>query len=127
MAQSLLDLTAGNITTTSILILWSSGVLSGLVDNIPYVATMIPLVEQFMQDPSVANDPRIGSLWWSLALGACLGGNATLIGASANVVAAGIANKNGYKISFLEFTKYGIVITIISLAVCTGYLLLFFL
>ena len=127
MAQSLLDLTAGNITTTSILILWSSGVLSGLVDNIPYVATMIPLVEQFMQDPSVANDPRIGSLWWSLALGACLGGNATLIGASANVVAAGIASKNGYKISFLEFTKYGSVITVISLAVSTGYLLLFFL
>ncbi len=56
-----------------------------------------------------------------------MGGNATLIGASANVVAAGIANKSGYKISFLEFTKYGIVITIISLAVCTGYLLLFFL
>ena len=80
-----------------------------------------------MQDPSVANDPRIGSLWWSLALGACLGGNATLIGASANVVAAGIASKNGYKISFLEFTKYGSVITVISLAVSTGYLLLFFL
>jgi len=123
MAEGLISITNGDIKNTSIIVLWGSGILSGLVDNIPYVATMIPLIKDFGQNPAlVANNVSIAPLWWSLAIGACLGGNATLIGASANVVAAGISGKNGYKISFLQFTKYGILITTINLMVSTVYI-----
>jgi len=123
LSEKLLSLTGGNLTSTSIIILWGSGILSAIVDNIPYVATMIPLIKNFGANPAIAADPALLlPIWWSLALGACLGGNGTLIGASANVVSAGIAGKNGYKISFLEFTKYGAVITIVNLVVCSFYI-----
>jgi Na+/H+ antiporter NhaD/arsenite permease-like protein len=93
------------------------------VDNIPYVATMTPLIK----DIGVSLGPAaILPLWWALSLGACLGGNGTLVGASANVVAAGLAAKNGYKISFLDFTKYGALFTLMTLLVSTGYLWLRF-
>ncbi|MGC8771340.1 MAG: ArsB/NhaD family transporter [Brevinematia bacterium] len=121
MAEFVLSLTKGNIKNTSILILWASGIFSALVDNIPYVATMIPMIKDIGVQMGATN---INPLWWSLALGACLGGNGTLIGASANVVASGIAGKSGYKISFMEFTKYGAIITIISLIISTAYIYL---
>lgn len=118
LSENILKLTNNNIKTTSIVIIWLSGIISAIVDNIPYVATMIPLLKNIGNQ---LGSTAIIPLWWSLALGACLGGNATLIGASANVVSAGISGKSGYKISFLEFTKYGLSFTIISLFISSIY------
>jgi Na+/H+ antiporter NhaD/arsenite permease-like protein len=98
------------------LLLWGSGVLSGIVDNIPYVASMSPVVADL-----VGPDGQPQVLWWALALGADLGGNATLIGASANVVVAGIAARNGVPIGFWRFTRYGLVVTAVTLALASGY------
>jgi Na+/H+ antiporter NhaD/arsenite permease-like protein len=97
-------------------LLWGSGLLSGIVDNIPFVAAMSPVVADI-----IGPDGAPQHLWWALALGADLGGNATLIGASANVVVAGIAARNGTPISFWRFTRYGLVIAAATLAVSTGY------
>ncbi|MBA2353573.1 MAG: ArsB/NhaD family transporter [Acidobacteria bacterium] len=112
------DATGGNVLLATMLLLVVSGVLSGIVDNIPYVATMAPLVADLADD---AGNPG-NVLWWALALGADLGGNATIVGASANVVVLGIAERNGYKISFLEFFKYGGVVAFITIALCAPYL-----
>lgn len=121
LAEEYLKLTAGDIRITSESIIWVSGFLSAFLDNIPYVATMLPLVERLGQDMGpVAIEP----VWWSLAIGACLGGNGTLIGASANVVSAGISGRSGYKISFMEFTRYGMIVMVITLAVSSGYVYL---
>ena len=121
MAEKYLKLTAGDLILTSESLIWVSGFLSAFLDNIPYVATMIPLVERLSQDIGQAN---INPVWWSLAIGACLGGNGSLIGASANVVSAGISGRSGYKISFLEFTKYGMIIMIVTLAISSVYVYL---
>ncbi|ADN01746.1 hypothetical protein STHERM_c07960 [Spirochaeta thermophila DSM 6192] len=121
LSQAVLSLTGGNIRSTSLLLLWVSGLFSAIVDNIPYVATMIPLIEHMGE---TLGHPAIQPLWWSLALGACLGGNGTLVGASANVVSAGIAGRSGYRISFLEFTKYGALVTGVSLLFSTLYIIL---
>ncbi len=104
----------------SSVLLWGSALLSGIVDNIPYVATMSPLV----QDLVVAGDgaPQAHALWWALALGADLGGNATAVGASANVVVLGIAARHGHPISFWRFTKYGSVVAVVTIAVSWAYL-----
>lgn len=119
LAGKLMEWTHGDISVTSIVVVWFSGIFSAIVDNIPYVATMIPLVQDI---GNTVGKEAVLPLWWALSLGACLGGNGTLIGASANVVSAGIAGKSGYKISFLEFTKYGAVFMLISLAVSTVYI-----
>ena len=100
------------------LLLIGSGVLSGIVDNIPYVATMSPIVAQLVDSTGDF------SLWWSLALGSDLGGNATAVGASANVVVIGIAARNGVHISFWEFTRYGLIVTAVTLFVTWGYVML---
>lgn len=121
MAEASIGLTAGDMTMTTVLILWASGILSAIIDNIPYTATMIPLIHELVKGGMEA-----GPLWWSLALGACLGGNGTIIGASANVIAADIASHSGHRISFLGFMKYGMIITFVSLLISTGYLLLFY-
>lgn len=118
-ADRILEMSQGNPAQAALIILWFSGILSALVDNIPYVATMIPLVARLQDTLGVELAMPI---WWSLALGACLGGNGTLIGASANVVASGIAKKSGYAVSFMEFTKYGAVVTVVSLVISTGYI-----
>ncbi len=123
-AQYVLNLTKGDIRSTSILIVWVSGIFSAFVDNIPYVATMIPLVQDI---GNTLGSEAIIPVWWSLALGSCLGGNGTLVGASANVVSAGIAGKSGYKISFIEFTKYGFIFMIITLIITTVYVYFVFL
>lgn len=104
-------------------LLVGSAVLSGIVDNIPYVATMAPLVHDLV-GPGSGLPPQEQSLWWSLALGADLGGNATAIGASANVVITGIAKKNGHPISFWQFTRYGVIVTAVTIALCVPYILL---
>jgi len=119
LSEWVLGITKGNMKLTTLALLWFSGVLSAFVDNIPYVATMIPLVQNI---GATVGAVAVGPVWWSLALGACLGGNGTLIGASANVVAVGLANKSGYKISFMDFTKYGALITVVNLIISTFYL-----
>ncbi|MBF4762369.1 ArsB/NhaD family transporter [Nocardioides islandensis] len=104
-------------------LLLGSAVLSGVVDNIPYVATMAPLVHDLV-GPAAGLPPHQQSLWWALALGADLGGNATAIGASANVVITGIAKRNGYPISFWRFTRDGLVVTAVTVALCMPYVAL---
>ena len=101
-------------------LLWGSAVLSGIVDNIPYVATMTPLVQGLVS--AGGGSPQADALWWALALGADLGGNATAVGASANVVILGIAARNGHPISFWEFTKYGLVVAVVTIAIAWPYL-----
>jgi len=103
-------------------LLWGSAALSGIVDNIPYVATMSPLVQDLVAGGS--GDPQASALWWALALGADLGGNATAVGASANVVVLGIAARNGHPISFWEFTKYGLVVTVVTIFLAWPYVYL---
>ena len=119
LADAALEATGGSIFAGSMLLLWVSALLSGVVDNIPYVATMAPLVTSLIGGlPQGANSDV---LWWSLALGADYGGNLTTIGASANVVVLGMAERAGSKIRFLEFFKYGVVVTLVSMLIATAY------
>jgi len=120
MSTALLGATEGRIGLTTLVILWASGILSGVVDNIPFVATMIPLIKNMGTSLGAG---AIEPLWWALSLGACLGGNGTIIGASANVVAVGISRKNGHPISFWDFTKYGAAYTVISLLISSVYMI----
>ena len=107
----------------AVAIIWGSAVTSGVVDNIPFTATMIPVIRELAQAQGLSQT-EVRPLWWALALGADFGGNATLIGASANVVVAGMSERAGEKISFLRFMAYGVPVTVISLAVATLYVLL---
>jgi Na+/H+ antiporter NhaD/arsenite permease-like protein len=118
LAELATQATGGDVQTATFLLLGVSAVLSAVIDNIPYVATMAPLVETLSQ--STGNPDNV--LWWSLALGADLGGNATIIGASANVVMLGIAEKNGHRISFWQFAKYGVPVTLVTVLLCVPYL-----
>ena len=104
-----------------LMVLWVSGIVSGFIDNIPYTITMIPIVKLMMATNPVPDN----LLWWALSLGACFGGNLTLIGASANIVSAGMAKKMGYHISFMEFFKTSAVATIITLAISSIYLIVY--
>ena len=115
IAEQVLALTGGKVANASMLLIWFSAVTSGIVDNIPYTATMIPLVEQ------MGAVMPVSVLWWSLALGACLGGNLTLVGAAANVIVASLAEKSGHKIGFWVFFKYGASVTAMSLVVASLY------
>ncbi len=121
LASGLVSATGDSPERAMMLLLWGSALLSAVVDNIPYVATMAPVVQQLVDTGPLAG--RQG-LWWALLLGADLGGNATAIGASANVVITGIARRNGHPISFWEFSRYGSVVALVTLAVATPYLLL---
>jgi Na+/H+ antiporter NhaD/arsenite permease-like protein len=118
VSQSLADAIGGNELGGSMALLGASAVLSGLVDNIPYVATMAPITSDLIQSMG-GNGSHV--MWWALALGADLGGNATAIGASANVVVLGIAERNRTPISFWQFTKYGLVVSAVTLALSAGY------
>lgn len=124
IAAEALKLTGGKMLATSMLILWLSAISSAFVDNIPFVATMIPLIKTMGQLGGLTN---LAPLWWSLSLGACLGGNGTLIGASANVVVAGIAEKNGVPISFWGFTKKAFPLMIVSIVISSVYVYLAYL
>ncbi len=123
LSSYLTDRIDGNWLAAAVGLTAGSAVLSGIVDNIPYVATMAPLVHDLV-GAAPGLPPDKVSLWWALALGADLGGNATAIGASANVVVTGIAKRNGHPISFWMFTKYGIVVTAITIAVTIPYVIL---
>lgn len=119
LAKSLLDLTQGSQNATAMIILWGSGILSGLIDNIPYTVTMTPML---LQIQSTMGAEYTHPLWWCLSLGACLGGNMTIIGAAANVIVSETANKSGHHISFLKFMKYGLLVTFISLILSSIYI-----
>jgi Na+/H+ antiporter NhaD/arsenite permease-like protein len=129
-AEGLISVTGGNLVVLALGLLWFSGIISGIVDNIPAVTALIPMVQevarsthpQLPADASLWQSPQVLPLWWALALGADLGGNATLVGASANIVAAGIAQRRGEPITFLEFLKVGAPLTAMYLVVCTAYL-----
>lgn len=124
-AQKLVAATGGDLATTAIVILWGSAFLSSIVDNIPFVATMIPLIKQM--SPVLGGAEHILPLWWALSLGACLGGNGTLIGASANLTVAGIAERNGVDFSFLTYTKYAFGLMLVSVVISNIYLWLCYL
>jgi len=120
IAQAAADAVAGKLWLASMVLLWGSAVLSAIVDNIPYVTTMSPVVAELVNANGGGQNSQV--LWWSLALGADLGGNATAVGASANVVILGMAERAGRRISFWEFTKYGLVVTVVTVALCVPYL-----
>lgn len=128
---------ADNMMLTSMVMLWFSGICSAIVDNIPFVATMAPLVQDMASNVFHDGVMAAGALptdtlqhdtlmpvWWALALGSCLGGNGSPIGASANVMIIGIAAKSGCNISFKRFFLYGIPVTLMTLAVSTVYIYL---
>jgi Na+/H+ antiporter NhaD/arsenite permease-like protein len=120
LAKSAIEITGGNALLTVMLILGVSAPVSGIIDNIPYVATMTPIVSELAASVSGGTDPNV--LWWALALGADFGGNLTAVGASANVVMLGIARRAGNPISFWEFTRKGLVVTVMSIALSAVYL-----
>ncbi len=122
LAEKLVNLTHGDMRITAMLILWMSAIISAFVDNIPFVATMIPLI----QNMQLISGMDVTSLWWALALGACLGGNGTIVGASANVIAAGMLEKRGIKVNFVQYMKLGFPLMIVSIIISTIYLLLFY-
>jgi anion transporter len=123
IGDAAVDAVGDNRWAASMMLLWASAVLSAVVDNIPYVATISPIVEQLVEAGSGgASGGPWQVLWWALALGADLGGNATAVGASANVVILGLAERAGRKITFWQFTKYGLVVTAITVALCMPYL-----
>jgi Na+/H+ antiporter NhaD/arsenite permease-like protein len=123
--------TDGDVVLTALILLWLAGIASAIVDNIPAVATMIPLTFAVarllfpelaeLDNAALAAHPDVTPLWWSLALGACLGGNGTLVGASANVVAVGIAERRHERIGFWGFTRVGAPFAFVSLVVASLY------
>jgi len=128
MSTEVLKITHGNMFATSMLVMWFSAFASAFVDNIPYVATMNPLIIDMAKElwPNLhglqlLHNPALMPLWWSLALGACLGGNGTAIGASANVIVVGLAERAGKKISFLRFMLYGMPVMILTVILSTIY------
>jgi Na+/H+ antiporter NhaD/arsenite permease-like protein len=119
LANKLVAATGGNMATAGYAILWASAFLSAIVDNIPFVATMIPLIKSMA--PAYGGPDKIEPLWWCLSLGACLGGNGTLIGASANLTVAGIAERNGVPFRFMTYTLYALPMMAVSVAICHVY------
>ena len=128
MSIKMVEITGGNLFITSMVMIWFSAFASAIVDNIPYVATMIPLISDMakylwpdLSGVQLLQHPDLMPVWWSLALGACLGGNGTVIGAAANIVVVGISEKVGQRISFMAFMKYGMPIMIMTVIVSTLY------
>lgn len=122
MAEKTLELTGGDFVATAGAILWVSAIASALIDNIPFVATMIPMIENMA--PTFGGEAALLPLWWALALGACLGGNGSLIGASANLIVAGFAQRAGHPIAFLTFMKHAFGLMLISVMISHAYLYL---
>ena len=120
LAQEAINITNGDVTTTAVLILWMSAIASSFIDNIPFVATLIPLI----QDMGNMGLTNLDPLWWSLSLGACLGGNGTLIGASANVVVASMAAKRGVTITFVGFLRIAFPVMLLTIVIANIYVFL---
>ena len=121
LANGMLELVGDNEVLAIVLVLWASALISAFLDNIPFVATLIPMIQTMQQ-----GGMDVLPLWWALSLGACLGGNGSPIGASANVVLAGVSAKNGYPITFMSYLKKGFPLMLLSVAICTVYLLIRF-
>jgi Na+/H+ antiporter NhaD/arsenite permease-like protein len=119
LADQLLGVTGGDRAATVLAILWASAILSAIIDNIPFVATMIPLIKNLA--PAFGGPEGLMPLWWALSLGACLGGNGTLIGASANLTVAGLAERAGVRFRFLTFTAYAFPMMLVSVAIAHVY------
>ena len=119
LANWVIEITNGDIVLTALAILWVSAIASAFIDNIPFVATMIPMLIEMGN----LTDMSITPLWWALSLGACLGGNGTVIGASANVVAIGMAEREGYLITFGNFFKIAFPMMILTISISTIYIL----
>lgn len=118
MAKWLIDITHGSQSLASMVILWGSGILSGIIDNIPYTATMAPMIHEI----ALAKGAEFAApMWWCLSLGACLGGNMTIIGAAANVIVSETSAAHGHVIKFMEYLKYGVIITLLSLTLSSVY------
>jgi Na+/H+ antiporter NhaD/arsenite permease-like protein len=131
LGEGVLHIAGKNLFLVCIIILWSSALFSSVLDNIPFVIVMIPIVKHFIEyfsssagiaDQALISTNAAQPLWWALALGACLGGNGTIIGASANIVMTRISEKNGYPISFMGYFKYGSVFMLQSMIICTIYI-----
>jgi Na+/H+ antiporter NhaD/arsenite permease-like protein len=120
MARELIAATHGDFNTTTLAVLWASAILSAFIDNIPFVATMIPLIKAM--GPTFGGEGALLPLWWVLSLGACLGGNGTLIGASANLVVAGLAERAGTTFRFMEYLKIAFPLMLVSIVICHVYI-----
>ena len=121
IAQNVFMNVGDNPYVLVLVVLWVSGIASGFLDNIPFTITMIPIIHLLLESTPIPNN----ILWWALALGACFGGNITIIGASANIVSVGIAKKYDVEISFIDFMKKGAIVTLISLTVASIFLVLY--
>ncbi len=118
-ADRLVALTGYNVAIAGAVILWMSAILSAIIDNIPFVATMIPLIKSMA--PTYGAPDSVAPLWWCLSLGACLGGNGTLTGASANLAVAGMAERNGIRFGFMQYLRYAVPMTFVSIIICQAY------
>jgi Na+/H+ antiporter NhaD/arsenite permease-like protein len=121
----LLASASDSLAVTALVVMWGSGFASGIVDNIPFTATMVPVIESLAEARGY-DEATTEPLWWSLSLGACLGGNFTLIGASANLVVAGLAERSGVSFTFLRFLLWGFPLTLVSLCISSVYILVFY-
>jgi Na+/H+ antiporter NhaD/arsenite permease-like protein len=120
LGEKALELVSGSVQKATFLVLWASAILSAVIDNIPFVATMIPLLKTM--EESLGGREAVMPIWWALSLGACLGGNGSLIAASANVIVAGIAAREGKPLNFLKFLLWSIPVLLVSVATATAYL-----
>jgi len=123
IGHSLIGVT-DNFALLILIVIWSAGILSMVVDNIPFVTVMIPII--FNMQETLGGDPHFSLLWWALVLGACLGGNGTIIGASANVIGVDLARNNGVKITFLSYMRYSLPLTLLALVVSSVYLMVWY-
>ena len=119
LANQVVELTGGDLTLTAMAIIWVSAIFSAIVDNIPFVATMIPVIKSMA--PTFGGAENLVPLWWSLALGACLGGNGSLVGASANLIVAGFAERSGHRIEFLKFMALAFPLMLASIVIASLY------
>jgi Na+/H+ antiporter NhaD/arsenite permease-like protein len=122
LGAQLVDLTGGDLAATTFLTLWLAAIASAVIDNVPFVATMIPVLQSTA--PELGGADVMNPVWWALSLGACLGGNGTLVGATANIIVAGFAERAGHPISFVRFLLLGVPVLFVSTAIATGYLYL---
>ena len=120
VGQRIADASGDNLSAATMLTLWPGAILSGIVDNIPFTAAMIPVVDEVSQQLKVSGSGS-NPLWWALALGAGLGGNFTVVAASANVYVIGVAERAGYRVTFVQFLRYSVLVTMVSLVIATVY------
>jgi Na+/H+ antiporter NhaD/arsenite permease-like protein len=122
MGHELLEFTGGNLQVTTFATLWFAAIASSVVDNVPFVATMIPVLDSTAAH--LGGEEAMTPVWWALSLGACLGGNGTVVGATANIIVAGFAERAGHPISFMTFLLLGIPVLLLSNVIATAYLYL---